>query len=260
MNQQMRYLLIGTGIGGLLLTAGFFLQIPAVTALWPWEITRLSAIFIASILAAASIPVIWIGLSGERAAILGGSINFGLMYTGMALFCFQLYVADTTRTPILLFAIVSTVFGATCWYLAYTTWDIPFIDTRPTPPLVRYSFVAFAIVLLLVGGAMVRQVPNILPWALSIELSVMYGWIFIGAMTYFIYAVYKPMWANARGQLLGFLAYDIVLIVPFVQRFATVPDDLRNSLILYTAVIVYSALLALYFLFINQATRFTRAA
>ena len=256
MNQNLRYLLIGTGIIGLVLTAGFLLQIPFVTGLWPWQITPLSAYFIASILIAASCPVIWIGLSGETAGIPGGSINFGLMYTGMSIFCFQLYFADTSRTPILLFAIISVVLGAICWYLAYSTWNKPFIDTRSTPRIVRYSFVLFAVVLALVGGALVLKTPDIFPWNLSPELSVMYGWIFLGAMTYFIYAIYNPMWANAKGQLLGFLAYDLVLIIPFLQHFATVPPNLLDSLIIYVAIIIYSSLLAIYFLFINKETRF----
>lgn len=255
MNQNLRYSLIGTGIIGLLLAAGFILQIPAVTALWPWQITRLSAIFLASILAAASCPVIWLGLSGETAGIPGGSINFALMYTGMAIFCYQLYFADTSRTPILLFAIVATVFGAMSWYLSYTTWNTPFVDTRPTPRLVRYSFAFFALVLLLVGSALVLKVPDIFPWQLTVELSVMYGWIFLGAMTYFVYALYNPMWANAKGQLLGFLAYDIVLIIPFLQHFATVPPNLLDSLIVYVAVIIYSTVLAIYFLLVHKETR-----
>jgi hypothetical protein len=55
--------------------------------------------------------------------------------------------------------------------------------------------------------------------------------------------------------LLGFLAYDLVLIGPFLQHFSTVRPEMRLSLVLYTAVVVYSGLLAIYFLFLHPPTR-----
>jgi hypothetical protein len=73
----------------------------------------------------------------------------------------------------------------------------------------------------------------------------MYGWIFLGAATYFIYGALRPMWGNAAGQLLGFLAYDAVLIVPFVRHFATVRPAHRLSLTIYVTVLCYSAIVAI---------------
>ena len=83
----------------------------------------------------------------------------------------------------------------------------------------------------------------------------LYGWIFLGAACYFLYALARPNWANAQGQLLGFLAYDLVLIVPFCKHFATVDASLRINLIVYTAVLVYSGLLAVFYLMLNRSTR-----
>jgi len=60
---------------------------------------------------------------------------------------------------------------------------------------------------------------------------------------------------NAGGQLAGFLAYDIVLIVPFLQRLPTVAPEHRIGLYLYTAVVTYSGLLAIYYLFVHRRTR-----
>ena len=112
------------------------------------------------------------------------------------------------------------------------------------------------ILLTLVGGALVLHKANIFPWPLDPQQSVLYGWIFLGAACYFLYALLKPAWSNAQGQLLGFLAYDLVLIVPFLNHFATVKADLRINLIVYTSVLIYSGSLATYYLFINPATRF----
>jgi hypothetical protein len=121
---------------------------------------------------------------------------------------------------------------------------------------VRWSFAGFALVLALAGGALVMARPNIFPWHLNAESSVFYGCIFLGAMCYFAYGLIYPVWGNAKGQFLGFLAYDAVLIGPFSDHFAAVQPEMRLSLTIYTAVVSYSGLLAVYFLFVHPRTRF----
>jgi hypothetical protein len=65
----------------------------------------------------------------------------------------------------------------------------------------------------------------------------------------------RPRWGNAFGQLLSFLAYDLVLIVPFLSLFDTVKPDRIFGLTVYFAVLVYSGGLAVYYLLINPQTR-----
>lgn len=255
MNSFVRYAFIAASLIALGMAACFFLQLPWATSAWPWPTGRLSNIFIASILAAVGVPVLWIGLSGEWAAVTGGAINLSLMYAGMAVFSFQVYAQDATRRSILLFAIFCTALAVACIALIVWARRIPFRDPRPLPRGAQVSFILFATVLVLTGGALVLKRPNIFPWPLSPEQSVLYGWIFLGAACYFVYALINPKWKNAQGQLLGFLAYDVVLIVPFVNHFAKVDPGLRMSLIIYTGVIIFSGLLAIYYLLLNRATR-----
>ncbi|MCB0043307.1 MAG: hypothetical protein KDH08_23670 [Anaerolineae bacterium] len=257
MNRLIRSLLVIFGAVGLLAAAAFFLQMDWMTGLWPWPAYRLGNIFIASILAAASAPVMWIGLSGELAAITGGALNFLVTYGGMAAYTFGVYLSGAGRTQVLVFAVICALFAIVCLALILWARRMPFHDVRPTPRAVRISFGAFIVVLLLAGGSLVLKTSNIFPWFLSSEQSVLYGWIFLGAALYFAYGVFKPVWGNAVGQLLGFLAYDLVLIVPFLRHFAVVNSDLRINLTVYTAVLIYSGLLAAYFLFVNRATRFS---
>ena len=54
---------------------------------------------------------------------------------------------------------------------------------------------------------------------------------------------------------MGFLAYDLVLIAPFLMHFATVDPVLRNNLVVYVTVLVYSGGLAAYYLFVERRTR-----
>src|SRR5579885_2273068 len=97
--------------------------------------------------------------------------------------------------------------------------------------------------------------PHDFPWSLRPETSVIIGWAFLGAACYFIYGLLYPRWDNAGGQLLGFLGYDLILIIPFLRHFADVPSDHAPSLIVYVIAIVYSGALAVYYLFINRSTR-----
>ena len=81
---------------------------------------------------------------------------------------------------------------------------------------------------------------DIFPWALGPETSVMFGFIYLGAAAYFVSGVLDPHWGNAQGQLVGFLAYDLVLIGPFVDRLDEVHGGELTSLIVYTAFLAYS--------------------
>ncbi|MEZ4768041.1 MAG: hypothetical protein R2844_06385 [Caldilineales bacterium] len=260
MHGYLRYLLVALGAAGLLGAVAFFAQAPWITGLWPWpSYGRLSSIFVASILAAAAAPVLWIGLSGELAAITGGALNFLVTYGGMAAYAAGVYLADTSRRPILLFTVFCIAAAALCLALLLWARRLAFRDVRPTPRAVRVSFAVFIVVLLLAGGSLVLKTQRIFPWSLSVQQSVLYGWIFVGAAFYFLYGVIRPVWGNAVGQLLGFLAYDLVLIVPFLRHFATVSPELRINLTVYTAVLIYSGLLAMYFLFVYRSTRFRAA-
>jgi len=77
--------------------------------------------------------------------------------------------------------------------------------------------------------------------------------------TYFIYGARDPHWGNAVGQLAGFLAYDLVLLAPFLEHFSAARGGSLVSLIIYVAFLVYSGALASYYLFASNATRIRHA-
>ena len=79
--------------------------------------------------------------------------------------------------------------------------------------------------------------------------------MFFGAVIYFLFRLFRPSWVNAAGQLIAFLAYDLVLIVPFLQRLPTVTREYRIGQIVYIAVLIFSGLLAIYYLFDHAPTR-----
>lgn len=147
---------------------------------------------------------------------------------------------------------IGIVFGL--WLLRYGL-AVPITDPRPCPLIVRIAFGVFVTALLIVGGSMVLKVPNVIPWRVTEDGSVVVGWMFLGAAAYFLYALVRPSWHNAGGQLAGFLAYDIILIIPFLQRLPTVAEEFRTNLYIYTAVVILSGVLAAYYLFFHPSTR-----
>jgi hypothetical protein len=235
------------------LVSGFLAQARWATGLWPWPAKPLSYIFIASILAAIAVPVLWITLTGEAAAIRAGALDLTVMYGGM--FIYVLTLTGNPHEPrlwpyALAFGLAAA--GSAGAYLFAR--HIPWVDPRPMPQLVRLSFGAFAMILIGAGGALLLHA-GIFPWRLGQETSVMFGLIFLGAATYFIYGALDPHWGNAVGQLAGFLAYDLVLLAPFLERFSTAQGGSLISLIIYVAFLVYSGMLASYYLFASNPTR-----
>jgi hypothetical protein len=241
-----RWALIGSGVLALLAALAFYLQWPPALSLWPWPGGRLSNVFIASILAAAGVPVLWIGLSAEAAAIAGGALNFAVMYSGMALLSFSRLGDSAAPAALLPFAIGCVVLAALCAVMFFRTRRLPFSDARPAPAVVRWAFATFVLILVPVGIALLLRAPAVFPWRLSPAESQLFGCVFIGAAFYFAHALTRPHWKNAQGPLLGFLAYDAVLIGPFAAHFGKVDPALRLSLIVYTGVIVLSAAIALH--------------
>ncbi|MCC6614090.1 MAG: hypothetical protein IT320_11480 [Anaerolineae bacterium] len=235
----------------------FFFQMPFALQLWPFPQTgALSYFLVSSIFLAAAASTVWCLMMKEDGALAGIGLDYAVMFAPIAVFTFQ---AAGQSGAIALFGVSAVIAGLVGLGLFLWSQRIPFVDARPQPALVRGSFVVFIVALIIVGVRLITGVSNTLPWALTPELSALFGWFFIGAAAYFSYGLLRPGWANTGGQLAGFLAYDIVLIVPFVQRLSTVAEEFRLQLIIYTLVVVYSGLLAIYYLFINPSTRFGAA-
>lgn len=256
--KTMRILLLVIGAFQSILALAFFLRMPMALSLWPLPgTTPLTFILVSSIFAAAAASTLWAAGSGNLGALAGIGLDYVAIFTPVSIFLVHLGTGsgDARTTNAAVGCGLAALFG-----VGVFRWSVRHaIDTSVrVPPLVRWSFGFFIVALLIVSIRLIMQFPTI-PWQLTPALSIVIGWMFIGAATYFAYALLRPSWRNATGQLIGFLAYDIVLIVPFIERLPTVAPEHRTGLIVYTAVVIYSALLALYFLFVHRGTRLWNA-
>lgn len=236
----------------------------AVVAAWPWPELPMSFVFLASI--AASIAAVWatIAWRAEVAAVAGIGLNTLVAGGGAALYL-GLQLHATGRGALAAMAGVATataLFGAVLWGWARRA---PAVDPRPLPALVRHAFVAFSLTLVVAGGALAAQ-RQVFPWPLQPGTATLFGCIFLGAAAYFGHAAAARRWAAAEPLLWGFLAYDLVLFVPYGRLLAEghiVTDGFYGSsapvnvtsLAIYLAVLGASALLALHTMLIAPATR-----
>ncbi len=245
-----------TLVGGLLILAlafGFIFQVPFVIQFWPWKDSRLSYIFVGSILAAISAAALWIGWARELGALSGGALNIFVIAITSAIYFLQLALLG--NRPNLLFLGFFSLLAALVSIIAFF-WSrrIPLNASTPMPRLVRVSFGIFLAALLSASIALIFHLP-IFPWALNADSSVIFGCIFLGDAFYFLYGLLFPNWHNAKGPLLSFLAYDLVLIFPFLALFSTIKPQFELSLIVYIAVLIYSGAIAVYYSFFNSQTR-----
>jgi hypothetical protein len=252
--KTIRSLTVFGGLLILLFAFGFIFQVPTATSIWPWPDGRLSYLFIGSILAAVSVAAFWIGWTGELGALPAGSLNVFVIAVTTAIYFFHLST-QAGRSNLIPYAAAALLMALAGGAAFLWSQRIPLRESPPTPALVRVSFGIFVASLILAGGALILRVP-IFPWTLNPDSSVIFGCIFLGDAFYFLHGLFRPRWHNALGQLLSFLAYDLVLIVPFVSLFQTVKPEYKLSLVLYVVVLVYSGAIAVYYLFINSQTRF----
>ena len=251
MNKNLRTgLVIVSGIQ-VVFALAFIFQVPAVAGLWPLvSTTQLSFTLIGSIFAAAAASTLWCIFVREHGALSGIALDYIAILLPVTILMLQ--VAEG-RASYIVYGIVcagGALFGLMLWL---QTFRVPIKSAPPTPRIVYGSFVVFVIALAIAGGALILKSPNVLPWNVTPETGAVFGWMFIGAAAYFAYAVVRPSWHNAGGQLAGFLIYDVVLIVPFLQRLST--NGPTVNLVIYLAVVIYSGVLAAYFLFVNSTTR-----
>ena len=255
----MRPIMLIAALIQIVIAIGFFAQMPWTKTFWPFDYTDdLSFIFMSSIAGAAAASTLWCLYTGEERGFAGIALDYIFLFGPLAVFSLQKYSRIPNRELIVLIGagVLGIVSGIAIFF-----WSrrIPFQQTQPTPRPIRIAFGVFIVALLLLGGALVLKTQGIMPWSLTNDASILYGWFFIGAAVYFVYGLIHPVWGNAGGQLSGFLVYDLVLIVPFLLHFSNVRPSLILNLVIYIVVLVSSGVLALYYLFVHPSTRLRRS-
>jgi hypothetical protein len=252
--RTLRHALVVVGILSLVEGVGLCFQLSPFTAIWPLGAASQVDLYLGAYMAAIGASLLWIGFTGELAAAVAGALTLTVTYAGLALSLFVLSRgdADPRLGVTTLLCAVAAVASAS---LALWLRRFPALDVRPLSRPVYASFAVFVLLLALVGGAVLLRMPDVFPMTLAPANAALVGCSFLGSAAYFLYSLARPIWHNAYAQLWGFLAYDLVLIVPFALRLGTVDDAHLPALLVNTAVLVYSGALAVYYLLISRTTR-----
>jgi len=247
----------GAGLFQALLAVGFILRMGWAVDLWPWPVGPLSYIFIGAVLAGLATGSLWVAATQRWRAALPSLVGLCGMFAAMGVYLLGAPLTDAATGAVPHFAaFFATAFGAAV--LITLAMDEPG-PIRPLAPLVRASCVVFALALLGAGIALVSGAGQVLPWPVSGPTATMFGLTFIGLSS--VHAL-TAWWADrdmAVVAMAGFLVYDAVLLPAFYLTFQVVPEGHLPSLSVYVAVLVYSALLALWFLFLERPARARKA-
>lgn len=265
----IRALCLLNGIAYFVVAAGLYERAEWATRMWPWADVGMSFVFLASIAAAIGAPSIWIGLTGEFAALAGIGINtMAVNAPASAYLIWRSVEYDEQLSLPIAVSLSALLLG-----LLVYRWSrrLPTGDPQPMPAVVRIAFMCFATTLIAVGVALGLQTDRVFPWSLAPVNSTIFGFIFLGAAVYFIHAVLRSTWTHAAAPLWAFLAYDLVLFMPYLQllgaggegaakfdEYGSVGGINMPSLAVYLTVLSMSALLALYMLFVRPSTRVYR--
>jgi hypothetical protein len=238
-----------------ILAAVFLWQPPALLDAWPFEgTTPMSFVLMGAMLAAAAASTGLPALLRRYGALEGVGLDVAATFLPIGVFTALLGTFGANADYSLL-AVVAAVglFGG--WVTYRRAQRLPGVDTRPMPRPVRAAFGVFTAALVLVGALLVVRFENILPWNVPPDLSTFFGFMFLGAAAYFWHGLQGGTWDDAIGQLAGFLAYDLVLAVPLLERLPTIDPAFAVSLWLYLAVIASSGALAAWYLLIDPRWR-----
>lgn len=231
----------------LVLGWGFYVRAGWATALWPWVDGPLNYRFVGAMLLSQGATMAWTAWRMELRAALGGLVGFALTTLGLAVYTGWLAVATPT-SPLIGWSLVNVLLFAGTVRLALIARGQARGEHRWVPAIVRGSFLVFAIALAAAAVALLARAPVVFPWPLRPEGSVIYGLLFVASAVYFLDGWLRPGSDNAVGQLLGFLVYDLALLPPWLAHFPSTTAGHRTSMVIYLAVLGWSALLALVYL------------
>ena len=112
----------------------------------------------------------------------------------------------------------------------------------------RCFFLAFAIIVLACGAALLGHTTGILPWDLGEQTTLLVGWIFVGLSFEYAYVALRGTLSDARVLLVGFLVYVAAFMVPLLWHFGAVHPDYLASLVINIGVLALSIPIAVYYL------------
>lgn len=264
---NLRLLMIAIVAAQVPVGVGLYLNADWATGLWPLPDVRMTYIFLASIVASTAALIIWPMVRDDPGAWRAAAFNLSTATPPLGLYLLWLG-RDSDNRDLIAPGIAFVLFGVVWIAVGRMLRTIPVRNTRQLPQIVRIVFVGFCVLLIPLGGALLFQVENIFPWTISPENSTVAGIIFLSAAALFMFILANPLWIYGEAGFASFLAYDLVLLVPYLDFYRnrndadtvasyygsayTAPAGDNGvgelSLVIYLTVLIVSAIAAIAFL------------
>lgn len=240
---------IADGAFFLILAAGFALRVPLATGLWPWMEQPICGFFFASLLTAYGAGCLFLVRLGDWSASAGGSIALLIAFGGFAL---QITAAELAghETGLIIPAAVLAVIAAIAAATLIVNLKVNPGPVRAPPTSLRGILGVMGGLLYLVGLALLAGAHAILPWSLTPQTRALLAWALIGFSANYTYTSLRGGWSGAQILLVGLLSYDVAMIVPLLRHFAAVEPAYRLTLDINLVVILLTASIAVFHLFI----------
>ncbi len=263
----LRWLMVAILAAQVPVGIGLYLDAGWATDLWPLEDVRMTYIFLASIVASTAALIVWPMARDDPGALRAAAFNLSTATPPLGLYLLWLS-RDGDNRDLIAPGIAFVLFGLAWTVVGRFLRTIPVRDTRQLPKIVRVVFVGFCVLLIPLGTALLFQVEDIFPWTISPENSTVAGIIFLSAAGLFLFILAHPLWIYGEAGFASFLAYDLVLAVPYLDFYRNRNDEEtvasyygaayappagdngvgELSLVIYLSVLAISALAAVAFL------------
>lgn len=221
--QAMRALCIAMVLVQIPIGVGLFVDASWATDLWPLPDVRMTSIFLASIVATTAIVTIWPVLRNDPGVLIAPAINLALATSAIGLYLLGL-ATNRDDAGLMASGVAFTAFSVAWAAIGLWARRVPIRDQRRLPGMIRAIFVVFIALLVPIGTALLFQVDDIFPWDIAPENSTVAGVVFLSAAVLFAVIVARPLWIFGEMALASFLAYDVVLAVPYLDFFRNRDD------------------------------------
>ncbi len=252
-----------------LVSIASYFQSSVIKEMWPWEGEAMTYRFAAAYLFAFAGSLLWIAISREMAGLKGISLTVIVNAFGMSVFLAIYSVRHQTTELIPNLVGMIAILGCGLYSIGWSSKIAP-IQTNPTPKTVRDSMVVFPLILMIASIRLILQSSNVFPWDPQPQWSTIIGLCLMGSVFYFGFGAIDGRWVHAGGQFAGFLAYDLVLIPPYLRMlnaddgvvtasasgFTSYASNVNDGpLYIFLTAIGISLVMSVWYLFLDRRTR-----
>ncbi len=250
----LRIVLFVAGAAFTILGLGYSLRMDWAVRSHLWTDGPMTISWYGSMLLSFGPQLVWLGIVREWGILPGFAAGSIVMFLGGASAVMSVASRESSARLWIVGALLAALGLGSVWMWSWSRGQ-RVRDPRTTPVVLRWYSAICVVPLLVASAGLLARHPHVFPWPLNPDSSTLMGWMFLGTGVSFAFAVVQRPWQYVRTLLMGFLVYDAVLIPYYLGHYARVQPAHELSLGIFMVVLGSSALLSIWYLFFDRATR-----